>query len=205
MTYIATPIDRMSEEYDVVVVGSGYGGAISASRLARAGLKVCLLERGDERQPGDFAEGPLEAMREVQMDMPNRRMGTPNALFDFHVNPDISVLVGCGLGGTSLINANVAIMPDERVWLDPKWPAAIRADVETGIAAGVARAKEMLRPVSFPEHITTPHKLTAMDKNEGIALTLGDQRRCNHRLAKRRCGGKHAMVMGGKILESSLL
>jgi len=56
MTYIATPLDRMSEEYDVVVVGSGYGGAISASRLARAGFKVCLLERGDERQPGDFPE-----------------------------------------------------------------------------------------------------------------------------------------------------
>ena len=75
MTYIATPIDRMSEQYDVVVVGSGYGGAISASRLARAGLKVCLLERGDERQPGDFPESSLEGMREIQMDWPNRRMG----------------------------------------------------------------------------------------------------------------------------------
>jgi cholesterol oxidase len=165
MTYIATPIDRMSEEYDVVVVGSGYGGAINASRLARAGLKVCLLERGDERQPGDFAEGPLEAMREVQMDFANRRMGAPNALFDFHVNPDISVLVGCGLGGTSLINANVAIMPDERVWLDTKWPDAIRADRETRIAAGVDRAREMLRPISFPAHLEQPHKLQAMTRS----------------------------------------
>jgi cholesterol oxidase len=165
MTYIATPIDRMSEEYDVVVVGSGYGGAINASRLARAGLKVCLLERGDERQPGDFPEGPLEAMREVQMDFANRRMGAPNALYDFHVNPDISVLVGCGLGGTSLINANVAIMPDERVWLDPKWPDAIRADLETRIAAGVGRAREMLRPMSFPSHVEQPHKLQAMARS----------------------------------------
>jgi cholesterol oxidase len=165
MTYIATPIDRMSEEYDVVVVGSGYGGAINASRLARAGLKVCLLERGDERQPGDFPEGPLEAMGEVQMDFANRRMGTPNALYDFHVNQDISVLVGCGLGGTSLINANVAILPDERVWLDPKWPDAIRADRETRIAAGVARAQEMLRPMSFPSHVAQPHKLQAMTRS----------------------------------------
>ncbi len=165
MTYIATPIDRMSEEYDVVVVGSGYGGAISASRLARAGLKVCLLERGDERQPGDFAEGPLEAMREMQMDMPNRRMGAPNALFDFHVNPDITVLVGCGLGGTSLINANVAIMPDERVWLDRKWPDAIRADRETRIAEGVRHAQTMLRPAPFPDHVAPPVKLQAMDRS----------------------------------------
>ncbi|MGH7619340.1 MAG: GMC oxidoreductase, partial [Gemmatimonadaceae bacterium] len=165
MTYLATSIDRMSEEYDVVVVGSGYGGAISASRLARAALKVCLLERGDERQPGDFAESPLEGVREMQMDWPNRRMGARNALFDFRVNPDISVLVGCGLGGTSLINANVAIMPDERVWLDPKWPNAIRADLETRIAAGVERAREMLQPTSFPESFATPYKLQAMERS----------------------------------------
>lgn len=165
MTYIATPIDRMSEEYDVVVVGSGYGGAISASRLARAGLKVCLLERGDERQPGDFPESSLEGMRDVQMDWSNRRMGAQNALFDFRVNPDITVLVGCGLGGTSLINANVAIKPDERVWLDPKWPAALRADVETRLEAGYERAREMLRPAPFPEHLAPPTKFQAMGKS----------------------------------------
>ncbi len=74
------------------------------------------ISDGDERQPGDFPENSLEGMRDVQMDWSNRRMGLPNALFDFRINPDISVLVGCGLGGTSLINANVAIPPDERVW-----------------------------------------------------------------------------------------
>lgn len=167
MTYIATPIDRMSEEYDVVVVGSGYGGAISASRLARAGLRVCLLERGDERRPGDFPESSLEGMRDIQMDWPNRRVGAENALFDFRINPDVSVLIGCGLGGTSLINANVAIMPDERVWLDSRWPEALRADVERGIAAGVARAQEMLRPQPFPEHLPTPYKLQAMMRSAG--------------------------------------
>lgn len=104
-------------------------------------------------------------MRDIQMDWPNRRMGAQNALFDFHINPDVSVLVGCGLGGTSLINANVAILPDERVWLDKKWPEAIRADVDTRIAAGVARAREMLRPTPFPEHLATPHKLQAMDRS----------------------------------------
>ena len=164
MTYIATPIDRLAQEYDVVVVGSGYGGAISASRLARAGMKVCLLERGDERQPGDFPEGSLEGMREIQMDMPNRRIGSPNALFDFRVNPDISVIIGCGLGGTSLINANVAILPDERVWLDPVWPQAIRDDLHTRIAAGVERAREMLRPVPMPARMS-PTKTRAMERS----------------------------------------
>ncbi|MFI5231446.1 MAG: GMC family oxidoreductase N-terminal domain-containing protein [Gemmatimonadales bacterium] len=165
MTYIATPISRMAEEYDVVVVGSGYGGAISASRLARAGLKVCVLERGEERQPGDFPENSLEGFREIQVDWSDRRIGSPNALFDFRVNQDISVLLGCGLGGTSLINANVALTPDPRVWLDPVWPEGIRADVETRIEAGLQRAREMLRPAPFPDHLETPHKLQAMERS----------------------------------------
>ena len=47
-------------DYDVVVIGSGYGGGISASRLARAGRSVCLLERGKEFLPGEFPDTLLE-------------------------------------------------------------------------------------------------------------------------------------------------
>jgi cholesterol oxidase len=165
VTYLATPVERLVRDYDVVVVGSGYGGAVSASRLARAGFRVCVLERGEERQPGDFPESPISGLREIQVDFPDRRFGGRSALFDFRVNPDISVLQGCGLGGTSLINANVAIMPDERVWLDPIWPEAIRADLETRIADGQARAVEMLRPNPFPGQMETPTKLQALERS----------------------------------------
>jgi cholesterol oxidase len=82
MSYIATPFDRMAREYDVVVVGSGYGGAINASRLARAGLKVCVLERGEELQPVDFPESSAEGFREIQMDWPDRRIGSRTGLFE---------------------------------------------------------------------------------------------------------------------------
>ncbi|MBT6696853.1 MAG: GMC family oxidoreductase, partial [Gemmatimonadales bacterium] len=187
MSNLATPIEQLAREYDVVVVGSGYGGAIAASRFARAGRRVCLLERGEERHPGDFPENSAEGLREIQADSPDRRIGSSTARFDLHINPDISVLSGCGLGGTSLINANVAIPPDERVWADPLWPDAIRADVQHGVAQGVRRAQEMLRPTPLPSD-QSPPKLQAMEKSaqamgarfERLPITVNFEDRINH-------------------------
>lgn len=51
---LSTPIDDRQSRYDVVVIGSGYGGSIVASRLARAGRAVCLLEQGKELVPGEY-------------------------------------------------------------------------------------------------------------------------------------------------------
>lgn len=51
----------------MVVVGSGYGASIAASRCARAGQSVCLLERGKEWLPGDFSETFSEATKETQV------------------------------------------------------------------------------------------------------------------------------------------
>src|SRR5512132_828889 len=104
---LSIPLERLREKYDVVVIGSGYGGAIAASRLARAGQSVCVLERGREFLAGEFPDTEPEMVRELQVDAPGERAGGRTALFALHVSPDMSVLVGCGLGGTSLINANV--------------------------------------------------------------------------------------------------
>jgi hypothetical protein len=46
---LSKPVELMRNSYDCVVIGSGYGGGVAASRMARAGLGVCLLERGHER------------------------------------------------------------------------------------------------------------------------------------------------------------
>src|SRR5260221_1580742 len=102
-TRLSSPIEDIQDHYTVVVVGSGYGGGIAASRLSRAGQRVCLLERGKERQPGEFPETEIEALEEMQVDVPEKHVELTNGLYDMRFNKDINVLVGCGLGGTSLI------------------------------------------------------------------------------------------------------
>src|SRR2546425_13161370 len=99
MPRISLPIEKIRNQYKVVVIGSGYGGAIAASRMARAGQQVCVLERGKELQPGEYPNTLEAAARELQTDAPQAHVGSPTALFDFRVNPDINVVLGCGLGG----------------------------------------------------------------------------------------------------------
>src|SRR5687767_6483884 len=106
MTRLSRSIADIKDHYNVVVVGSGYGGSIAASRCARAGKSVCLLERGKEIQPGEYPRTLPDAVKEMQTDLPAEHVGTRTGLYDFHMNKEINVFVGCGLGGTSLVNAN---------------------------------------------------------------------------------------------------
>jgi cholesterol oxidase len=133
--------------YDVVVVGSGYGGGVAASRLARAGQSVCVIEKGKEFLTGEFPSRLPEIRRELQLNGARLRSGSPTGLFDFRLGADIHVLVGCGLGGGSLINAGVALRPDARVFADSAWPRDVRSDAL--LELGFARAAAMLRPRAY--------------------------------------------------------
>jgi cholesterol oxidase len=158
---LSTPIQLIKERYNVVVIGSGYGGAISASRMARAGRTVCLLERGKELQPGEYPDSELEAAEQFQVDTPDGRTGSRTGLYDLRQNPGMNVFVGCGLGGTSLVNANVALPADPRVFDDAAWPEEIRAELAAPDAECYQRAREMLKPNPLPQNIRL-NKLDAL-------------------------------------------
>jgi cholesterol oxidase len=151
----------MEKRYDAVVVGSGYGAGIAASRLARMGLSVAILERGREYLPGDFPKTLGQASSEFQIDSKLGHVGSHLGLFDMRVNSDLSVMVGCGLGGTSLINGNVMLKPDPRVFKDPAWPQALRDEQQTTLEDGYRRAADMLQPVPYPRGAPKLRKLSA--------------------------------------------
>jgi len=165
MDRLSSPAEDIKDFYPIVIVGSGYGGAITASRLSRAGQRVCLLERGLERHPGQFPDDEDETLHEIQTNLPHVYTGKRTALYDFHINDTMTILVGCGLGGTSLINANVALRPDPRLFDDPRWPKELREDVNSRLEKGYERAEKMLNPKPYPQHFPRLDKLEALEQS----------------------------------------
>lgn len=164
---------ELRASYGVVVVGSGYGGSIVAARLAEAGHDVCLLERGKEWLPGSFPDDWTEAVTEVLTDE------SPLGLIALSPGHDLDVVGGSGLGGGSLINANVAIRPDPAVLTHARWPEALRTQ---GLDPYFARAEQGLG-VELPSATTWDGELTkvrAFRKGAGtteyvpLTVRLGD-------------------------------
>jgi len=165
--FLSSPQGAIKAAYDVVVVGSGYGGGVAASRLSRAGQSVCVIEKGKEFPTGAFPSRLPELRRELQLNGSKMRSGSRTGLFDFRLGADIHVLVGCGLGGGSLINAGVALEPDARVFADPAWPAEVAADGL--LELGFKRAASMLRPARY----TNVSELTKYRALEAASAAFG--------------------------------
>lgn len=144
MARLARPLDSLKPRYDAIVIGSGYGGSVAAARLARGGKRVAVLERGREFATGEFPSRFPDLRKEMRVTSRSFSSGPETALYDVRLGEDMHVLVGCGLGGGSLVNAGVALRPDSRVFADDVWPGQIAQD---GLLdKGFAEARRWLRP-----------------------------------------------------------
>jgi cholesterol oxidase len=159
---------------DVVVVGSGYGAGAVAARLAATGkLSVCVLERGREYKLGEFPSRLCGVVRETQIQHESGSTGNPLGLYDLHLDRELSVLVGCGLGGTSLINANVTIRPSRRVLEQREWPRVIRDDPDV-LEPYFRRAWEVLRPAPVTSTLVKSSLLERAARARGLEFRLAD-------------------------------
>jgi cholesterol oxidase len=113
----------VATDCDVLIIGSGFGGAVNACRLAAAGAKVIVLERGRRWTTANFPRKPDDPWI-----WDDAHPAARNGWFDFKVFPNMSVVQGAGVGGGSLVYANVSIeaKPDT---FTTGWPPEITFSV----------------------------------------------------------------------------
>ncbi len=166
MKTISQPLSELKSHYDVVVVGTGYGAGVSAARMARTGKSVCVLERGEEILPGDYPNSLSSTQGHVQVNTRAAHLGSPTGMFDFHMGEGMNALVGCGFGGTSLINANVALKVEKSVIGQDHWPKAFRDDPNL-LEPYYEKATHYLGSTPYPNNdkYPKPNKLKALEKS----------------------------------------
>jgi cholesterol oxidase len=168
----ASALPGTIDDFDVVVVGSGFGASVVAYRLAEAGQRVCVLERGRPYPPGSFPRDP----RGMAANLWDPAAGL-HGLFDIWAFNGIESVVSSGLGGGSLIYANVLIRKDERWFVDEslaggkgyeRWPID-RAMLEPHYAAVEKMLDAQPYPFDAAPYDQTPKTIAMRD----AAKTLG--------------------------------
>ncbi len=148
-------------DYDVVVVGSGFGGSVAALRLTEKGYRVGVLEAGRR-----FADDEL-ATTSWQL----RKFLWAPALGCYgiqriHLLRDLVVLAGAGVGGGSLNYANTLYRPPDAFFDDPQW--AHLADWRTELDAHYDQAQRMLGVSTYPGHTAADEVLQRVARDMGV-------------------------------------
>jgi cholesterol oxidase len=146
-------------DVDVVVVGSGFGGAVAALRLTEKGYRVAVLEEGRRFEAKDFPKtswrvrdylwAPALGCRGIQRITPLR---------------DVLVLSGAGVGGGSLVYANTLYEPEPNVWRDDAWAAEL--------APWYEQARRMLGVTRFPGDTPADEVMRGVASRLGVAETF---------------------------------
>jgi cholesterol oxidase len=128
--------------YDFIVIGSGFGGSVSALRLAQKGYLVAVLEKGRRFQAEDFPKTNWDLRK--SMWLPALGLHGIQALTLLR---HVLVLHGSGVGGGSLVYANQLVKPDDEIFEKPEWGTG---NWKTTLAPFFSEASRMLGAVECP-------------------------------------------------------
>ncbi len=133
--------------YDYVIVGSGFGGSVSALRLTEKGYDVLVLEKGAELKAEDFPDTNWDVKRWLWAPLLGFR-----GLFQIRPFRHVQVLAGAGVGGGSLTYANTLPIPKQGFFASPSWSHL--ADWKNELAPHYQTARRMLG--AAPTDFLTP-------------------------------------------------
>ncbi len=148
-------------DFDWLVIGSGFGGSVSALRLSEKGYSVGVLECGRRFSDDEFARSTGDVRRYLW-----RPFIGMKGIFRLSTFKDISVVSGCGVGGGSLGYANTLYVPPKAFFEDPQWGSM--EDWHTALAPHYSEAQRMLGVVQNPHDDPADQLLRELGQELGV-------------------------------------
>jgi cholesterol oxidase len=151
-------------DYDWLVIGSGFGGSVSALRLSEKGYSVGVLECGRRFADHEFPESTADYKRYFW----RPKIGW-KGIFRLTTFKDVSVVSGCGVGGGSLGYANTLYVPPTPFFEDPQWSGI--ANWEADLAPHYEEAQRMLGVTMNPHDDPADQLLRELGQELGVSDT----------------------------------
>ena len=155
----------MKREFDVVIIGSGFGGSVSALRLREKGYSVAVLEAGRRFSDKDF---PKTSWRLRKF------LFAPGigcyGIQRIHVLPDVLILAGAGVGGGSLVYANTLYQPGDEYFNDQQWAGI--TDWKAELEPWYDQARRMLGVIENPYFSPSDQAMKDVADEMGVGHTF---------------------------------
>ena len=159
------PSFNTSSDFDVVIIGSGFGGSVAALRLTEKGYKVAVLEAGRRFADKDFPKTSWRLSKFLYLP----RLGL-RGIQRIHVLPDVLVLAGAGVGGGSLVYANTLYKPPASYFADKQWNQI--TDWDSELSPWYDQASRMLGVASNPYFSPSDEAMKQVADQMGVGHTF---------------------------------
>ena len=156
---------KSNQDFDVVIIGSGFGGSVAALRLTEKGYKVAVIEAGRRFADKDFPKTSWRLSRFLYMP----RLGL-RGIQRIHILPDVLVLAGAGVGGGSLVYANTLYKPPASYFTDKQWNQITDWDDE--LSPWYDQASRMLGVASNPYFSPSDEAMKQVADQMGVGHTF---------------------------------
>jgi cholesterol oxidase len=158
-------IPTESFDYDFIVIGSGFGGSVSALRLSEKGYRVCVIEQGKRFAAKDYAKSNWDLPRYLWAPFA-KCFGIQRLTFF----KDVLILSGAGVGGGSLVYANTLMVPSEKAFQSDAWRPI--GNARETLAPFYALAKKMLGAATNPKMTFIDNTIEEYAKRVGVHDTF---------------------------------
>ena len=155
----------MTKHFDVLIIGSGFGGSVSALRLSEKGYRVGVLEAGRRFSDKDFPKTSWRLSRFLFFP----KLGL-TGIQRIHALPNVLILAGAGVGGGSLVYANTLYRPTDKYFLDPQWSEI--TDWKSELSPWYDQAERMLGVQKNPYFTYSDKAMKEVADEMGVGQTF---------------------------------